>query len=78
MTNRIASPATETINWFGRRSTRALRAQVMGRQAVYTTASGVDMIGTVSGTDRDDWYAVVTFPDGRWARLGNVITLVRR
>ncbi len=47
----------------------------MGREVVYTTYSGVPMVGTITGV-RDNLYLTVTFPDGRTARLGDVVELV--
>ena len=53
---------------------RDSREFFLGRRAVFTTYEGTDLIGTI--TRFDGLYPVVTFPDGRWARLDSTVRLV--
>jgi hypothetical protein len=49
--------------------------QWIGVQAVFTTYGGDRLVGTITGF-ADHFYPVVTFPDGRWARLGTAVEVV--
>jgi len=46
----------------------------IGRKAIFTTWEGQEMVGTIDGFHQG--YPRVVFPDGRWARLDRVVTLV--
>lgn len=48
---------------------------IVGRAAIYTTAEGVQMVGTVEAPKAGD-YPLIRFADGRWARCGDTIELL--
>lgn len=50
---------------------------LVGRSAVFTTYDGDRLVGTIEPmTAWRAGYPTVRFPDGKWARLDNVVELV--
>lgn len=76
MTTTSTAPATITFKYAKERAAgRITRAAMMGRKAVYKTYEGAEIVGTITGV-HDNLYLVVTFPNGKHARLDSVIELV--
>ena len=49
--------------------------QWIGVQAVFTTWEGDRLVGTITGF-QDTFYPVITFSNGKWARLDTAVEVV--
>lgn len=53
--------------------------EIIGKRAIFTTAEGDELIGTVEAARPDlgtGYYPICRFDDGRWGRLDEIVRLV--